>query len=387
MNMMALHLARRVRTAPVGSRSYMPGVVNSVTDLIGRTPLVRLNRVVPEGGATVLVKLEMQNPGGSVKDRIALSMIEGAEARGEITPGKTTIVEATSGNTGIGLGMVAAAKGYKCIVVMPQVPSMYERYITARKFGCDVHLTAVTAEDVPLMIDMLLGHAKKLVAENDNYWSPVQFANDDNPKAHIEGTGPELWEQTGGEIDCFVAGAGTGGTMNGVGTFLKGKKPSCKCFLVEPSESRVLSGFESGMHGIVGIGPGLHPEVMQLTERLAPGQPFSEAPRGPIDEFLHASTPEAVGMANRLAAEEGLLVGPTSGATIKVAIDVAMRPDMAGKVIVALSASSAIRYVSHPMWEAEKIEAKEALPLPPDLETAEPTCRWRSDEFVPPPKE
>jgi len=364
----------------MGTLSY----AKNVAELIGRTPLVKLNRVVPPGAATVLVKLEMSNPGGSVKDRIALAMIEDAEKRGEITPGKTTIVEATSGNTGIGLAMVAAAKGYKTIFCMPQVPSMYERYITVRKFGAEVHLTAVVAEDMPRTVDILLGHAAKLVADNEDYWSPLQFTNENNPQAHIETTGPELWEQTGGEVDCFIAGAGTGGTISGVATYLKSKKPECKIICVEPTESRMLVGQPGGLHGAVGIGPGF---PLPLIERLAPDQPWQEGPRGPIDEFGHASTPDSIAMVNRLAAEEGLLVGPSSGCAIRVAVDVAQRPEMAGKLIVVLQASSAIRYVSHPLWEAEKLEAKEALPLPPDLESAEPRCRWKSSDYVPPPKE
>ena len=167
--------------------------------------MVRLNRVVPEGAATVLVKLEMQNPGGSVKDRIALSMIEEAEKRGDISPGKTTIVERTSGNTGIGLAMVAAAKGYRCILIMPQVPSMYERYILCRKFGCEVHLTSVLQDDFSRTLPFMLDHLNALLKENPDYWTPYQFESDDNPLAHLTTTAPEIWEQTGGVCDAFVA--------------------------------------------------------------------------------------------------------------------------------------------------------------------------------------
>jgi len=196
-------------------------------------------------------------------------------------------------------------------------------------------------------------------------------------------TGPEIWEQTGGDIDCFVAGAGTGGTLNGVGQFLKEKNPSCHVVCVEPTEARVLVGGTPGMHGVVGIGANLQ---LPLLEKLAPGQEWKEGPRGPIDEFLHASTPECVEWANRVAAEEGLLVGPSSGAAIKVAVDIAKRPEMKGKTIVVLQASSAIRYVSHPMWEQHKTEGGAALPLPPDLETEFPICRWKSEDYTPPPK-
>jgi len=331
----------------------------------------------------------MENPGGSVKDRIALSMIEEAEKRGDISPERTTIVEATSGNTGIGLAMVAAAKGYKLILVMPQVPSMYERYILCRKFGAHVHLTAVHGPPGEPQFDKVLGdmlsHMNSLLEANANFWNPSQFSSPDNPLAHTTNTGPEIWEQTGGDIDCFVAGAGTGGTVNGVSRYLKdpSRNPACHVVCVEPTESRVLVGESAGMHGIVGVGAGVE---LPLLEELAPGKPFADGPRGTVDEFLHASTPEAVVMANRLAKEEGLLVGPSSGAAVKVALDVAKRPEMAGKTIVVLQASSAIRYVSHPMWEAEKLEGAAALPVPPDLESEFPTCRWKSDEWVPPPK-
>jgi cysteine synthase A len=365
------------------SRGLATGVVESVTELIGATPMVRLRRVVGTDDVKVYVKLEMQNPGGSVKDRIALSMIEEAEKRGEIDPSRTTIVEATSGNTGIGLAMVAAAKGYKCIIVMPQVPSMYERYILVRKFGCQVHLTSVLQDDFPKTIANMIGYSRELVANNPDYWTPSQFDTDDNPLAHMSHTGPEIWDQTGGAIDCFVAGAGTGGTLNGAGQFLKSMKPECRVVCVEPTEARVLVGEAGGMHGVVGIGANLQ---LPLLEKLAPGQAWQEGPRGCIDEFLHASTPEAVQWANKVCAEEGLLVGPSSGAAIKVAVDIAHRPEMKGKTIVVLQASSAIRYVSHPMWEAQKLEGKDALPVPPDLDTEFPICRWRSEDYVPPPK-
>jgi len=376
-----------LRARPVlAQRRTLAGYVDNVTELIGSTPMVRLHKVVDgvDPSTKVLVKLEMQNPGGSVKDRIALSMIEEAEKRGEISPGKTTIVEATSGNTGIGLAMVAAAKGYKCIIVMPQVPSMYERYILVRKFGCEVHLTSVLQDDFPKTIANLIGYSTDLVKNNETYWTPSQFDSDDNPLAHSTSTAPEIWEQAGGQVDAFIAGAGTGGTINGAGQWLKAKNPDCHVVLVEPSEARVLVGQEGGMHGVVGIGANLK---LPLIEKLAPGQEWAEGARGCIDEFMHASTPESVAWANRVAAEEGLLVGPSSGAAIKCAVEVAKRPEMKGKNIVVIQASSAIRYVSHPMWEGQKVEAKEALPIPPDLDTEIPVCRWRSEDYVPPPKE
>ena len=218
----------------------LAGYAENVCDLIGQTPMVKLNRVLPENMVAdkILLKLEMQNPGGSIKDRIALSMIEQAEARGEIVPGETTIVEATSGNTGIGLAMVAAARGYKCIIVMPQVPAMYERYVIDRKFGAEVHLTSVNQNDMEKTFENLLGYAEGLVAANpDTHWMPSQFVNLDNPKVHYETTGPEIWEQAGKDIDVFVAGAGTGGTLAGGGKYLAEQNPDMKIVCVEPTEA------------------------------------------------------------------------------------------------------------------------------------------------------
>ena len=218
----------------------MAGYAENVCDLIGQTPMVKLNRVLPENMVAdkILLKLEMQNPGGSIKDRIALSMIVEAEKRGEIAPGKTTIVEATSGNTGIGLAMVAAARGYKCIIAMPQVPAMYERYIIDRKFGAEVHLVSVNKDNMEKSFDNMLAYCSDLVAANpDTHWMPSQFVNVDNPKIHYETTGPEIWAQTGGDIDIFVAGAGTGGTIAGGAKYLVEQKPDMDVVLVEPSEA------------------------------------------------------------------------------------------------------------------------------------------------------
>ena len=273
----------------LGRRGMATGYAESVSELIGLTPMVKLNRVVPEESVAdkVLLKLEMQNPGGSIKDRIALSMIIEAEKRGDISPGRTTIVEATSGNTGIGLAMVAAARGYKCIIAMPQVPPMYERYIIDRKFGAEVHLTSVNQNDMPGTIANMLGYAQKLVEENEDYWSPGQFSTPDNPLVHYETTGPEIWSQTSGEVDVFVAGAGTGGTLNGAGRYLTEQNPDCQVVCVEPTEARVLVGESAGIHGVVGIGANLE---LPLIEELAPDQPWAPGPRGPISEFMSAAT-------------------------------------------------------------------------------------------------
>lgn len=352
----------------------------------GKTPMVKLNRVPgPEAAGNVLVKLEMQNPGGSVKDRIALAMIEEAEKRGDIDPSRTTIVEGTSGNTGIGVAMVCAAKGYKCIIVMPQVPAMYERYIICRKFGAQIHLTSMIAgEDVDFSKNAgnFIGYTEEL-ANKPDHWSPLQFKNDDNPLAHMLTTGPEIWEQTDGKVDAIVAGAGTGGTLNGLAAYLKPLNPDVKIFCVEPTESRVLQGEKAGMHGIVGIGAGI---PLPLLEKMEPGKPFEPGPRGAIDGFLSATTPESIEMANRCAAEEGLLIGPSSGAVVKIGCDLAKQPEFAGKNIVVIQASSAIRYVAHPLWEATKTEAAAALPVPPNLEEEFPVLRWSSEDYMPPPK-
>lgn len=376
----------RLSIARIAAIRGVAGYAENVCDLIGHTPMVKLNRVLPETmhASKILLKLEMQNPGGSIKDRIALSMIVEAEKRGDIAPGKTTIVEATSGNTGIGLAMVAAARGYKCIIAMPQVPAMYERYVIDRKFGAEVHLVSVNQDNMEKSFDNMLGYARDLVAANpDTHWMPSQFVNVDNPKVHYETTGPEMWAQSGENIDVFVAGAGTGGTLAGSGKYLVEQNPDMDIVCVEPTEANVLSGGCPTLHGVVGIGANIK---LPLIEELSPGQPWEPGPRGFITEFCSALTPEAVAWANRLAAEEGLLVGPTSGAVVKVCADIASRPESEGKTIVGVVASSGIRYVKHPMWLAERTEADAALPLPPDLENEFPILRWKSEDYVPPGK-
>ncbi|KAL3921379.1 MAG: hypothetical protein SGPRY_004925 [Prymnesium sp.] len=253
--------------------------------------MVQLSRVLsPESKAKrVLAKLEMQNPGGSVKDRISKAMIEQAEERGEIHPSRTTVVEATSGNTGIGLAMVCAAKGYKCIIIMPQLPPMMERYIICRKFGAHVHLTAGAVGGQ--MVQNMFSHLTELLTHNPDYWCPRQFENNDNPRVHYETTGPEVWDQTDGDIDYFVAGAvipsislrmpqvanecaisclkpgGTGGTIAGAGKFLVERNPDVVNVCVEPTESRVLAGQSADKHTVVGIGAGIE---LKFIEQLAP---------------------------------------------------------------------------------------------------------------------
>jgi len=345
--------------------------VESVLDAVGETPMVKLQRSTTSG-VNVLVKLEMQNPGGSVKDRIAKSIIEEAEKAGTITPGKTTIIEATSGNTGIGVAMAAAAKGYKCIIVMPQLSPFYERFITCRKFGAEVHLTA-PAKGMPGM----LAYVEDLMSKDKTIWCTQQFKNPDNPKAHLDTTGPEIWRQCRGKVDYLVAGVGTGGTLNGVGNFLKGKNKNLKVIAVEPTESRVLVGNAHEKHSVLGIGAGMQ---VKFIEELAPGQEFKEGPRGMVDEFLHASSGESCDWADKLSRQEGLLVGPSSGCAMKVAADIAARPEAQGKTIVVILASSGIRYVNHPLlWTEVKNEAVKALPMIPDV-SPEPLLKWQSEK-------
>ena len=256
--------------------------VCSYLETVGRTPMVKLDRCVPPESkqATILCKLEMQNPGGSLKDRIALNMIEEAEKRGEITPGKTTIVDFTSGNTGIGYSMVAAAKGYKSIIVMPAVRPMLERYLICRQFGAVVHLF-----NPSLGAPGGIKYIKDLLAANPDYWWGNQLGNMDNPAAHIANTGPEIWEQAEGKVDYFVHGIGTGGCIAGVGKFLKSKNADCKVIALEPSESRVHIGEKPGPHGIVGWAPGVHSEFLE--GHALPKDQLSDAPRGVVDEWVH----------------------------------------------------------------------------------------------------
>jgi len=334
--------------------------------------MVKLGRSLPAEAESVVVlaKLEMQNPGGSVKDRIAKSMIEKAEADGTIAPGRTTIVEYTSGNTGIGLAMLCAAKGYELIVIMPQLPPMKERYVLCRKFGADVHLTAA-AKGVPGM----KAYMEELVASDPaKYWCPQQFENQANPDVHFNCTGPEVLEGAGGKVDYFISGVGTGGTVVGTGKFLKSKNPDVKVIAVEPTESRVLVGQAHSKHTIVGIGPGVQNPFI---EELAPGQVYEEGPRGIIDEFLHASSEESNQWADKLAKTEGLLVGPSTGAVMKVAADIASRPEAKGKTIVVIFPSSGVRYMAHPSNAAVNAEAAEGLPAPPNMDP-EPLFRFKS---------
>ncbi|WIG60618.1 MAG: Cysteine synthase [Ktedonobacterales bacterium] len=306
----------------------MPRWANDATELVGRTPLVKLNHVVPSG-ATVLAKLEAFQPGYSVKDRIAVSMVNDAEQRGVIKPG-ATIIEPTSGNTGIGLAWVAAARGYKCILVMPETVSQ-ERKLVLRRLGAEVVLTPA-AERMPGSI----ARAEQIAAKTPNSWIPQQFNNPANPAIHRETTAEEIWTDTEGQVDALISGIGTGGTLTGVAEVIKPRKPTFKAIAVEPSASPVLSGGQAGPTKIQGIGAGFIPQV--LDTHL-------------IDDIVQVADNDAIEMARRLAREEGLLVGISSGAAAWAAAQVAARPDYAGKVIVAIFPSAGERYLSTVLYD------------------------------------
>ena len=306
----------------------MPHWASDATELIGNTPLVRLNRVAP-GGATALAKLESFQPGYSVKDRIAVSMITDAEQRGALKPGGV-IIEPTSGNTGIGVAWVAAARGYRCILVMPETVSQ-ERRMVLRRLGAEVVLTPASGR-----MPTAIAKAEELIAQTPNSWMPQQFENPANPKIHRETTAEEIWRDTDGQVDAVVSGVGTGGTLTGVGEALKQRKPSVQMIAVEPTTSAVLSGGPAGPSKIQGIGAGFIPDV--LDTKL-------------IDEIIQVTDDDAIQMARRLAQEEGLLTGISSGAAAWAAAQLAARPAYDGKVIVVIFPSAGERYLSTVLYD------------------------------------
>lgn len=303
--------------------------VNSITEVIGRTPIVKLNRIVDEDSAEVYVKLEFMNPGSSVKDRIALSMIEDAEKKGLLKPG-ATIIEPTSGNTGIGLAMVAAAKGYKAVLVMPDTMSL-ERRNLLRAYGAELVLTPGA--------EGMRGAVKKAeeLAKEHGYFMPQQFNNPANPEIHRLTTGPEIVEQMGDQLDAFVAGVGTGGTITGAGQVLREKYPNIKIYAVEPKDSPVLSGGKPGPHKIQGIGPGFVPEVLDTKI---------------YDEVIQVTTEQAFEYARKAARNEGILGGISSGAALYAAITVAKKLGK-GKKVLAILPSNGERYLSTPLYQFE----------------------------------
>jgi cysteine synthase A len=307
----------------------MPGhIYANVAETVGNTPLVRLNRITDGADATVLVKLEFANPASSVKDRIGVSIIDAAEASGELKPGGT-IVEGTSGNTGIALAMVGAARGYKVILTMPETMSK-ERRVLLRAFGADIVLTP-GADGMRGAVEK----AQEIVAATENAIWAKQFANEANPAIHRATTAEEIWADTDGGVDIFVSGIGTGGTITGVGQVLKERKPGVKVVAVEPIDSPILSGGKPGPHKIQGIGANFVPEILDTTV---------------YDEVVDVTFDDSIAVAKRLASEEGILAGISSGAIVWAALEQAKRPENAGKTIVAIVADTGERYISTPLW-------------------------------------
>ncbi len=304
-------------------------IANNVAELVGNTPLVKLNRLAPAGGATVALKLEFFNPAHSVKDRIAVAMLDAAEAAGKIKP-DTIILEPTSGNTGIGLAMVCAARGYKCAFVMPETMSR-ERKLLLKAYGADLILTP-GPEGMP----GALKKADELAAADSRYFIPQQFENPANPAIHRATTAEEIWADTDGQVDIFVAGVGTGGTVTGVGEALKAKKPGVRVVAVEPAASPVLSGGNRGPHPIQGIGAGFVPGILNTAV---------------YDEIVQTPNDAALDTARKLATQEGLLVGISSGAAVWAALQVAERPENAGKLIVVIIPSFGERYLSTVLFQ------------------------------------
>ncbi|MBN1767905.1 MAG: cysteine synthase A [Prolixibacteraceae bacterium] len=305
--------------------------VDNISKLIGKTPLVKLNRMVTDTNCKVYVKLESMNPGGSVKDRLALAMINAAEEQ-KLIDKDTTIIEPTSGNTGIGLAMLCAVRGYKLIIVMPESVSTERRSIL-KAYGAELHLTPAEKG-----MKGSIAKANELALEQPKAFIPMQFENEANAAFHKATTGPEIWEDTGGEIDVFVAGAGTGGTITGVSEFLRSVKPGIKTVVVEPVDSAVISGNEPGPHKIQGIGAGFIPKVLK---------------KEVIDEIFTVSNDDAFYTARRLTLEEGIFSGISSGANVFAALELAKLPENKGKTIVTIVCDTGERYLSTPLYNTD----------------------------------
>jgi cysteine synthase A len=313
-------------------------IADSVTDLIGRTPMVRLNRVASDVAPTIVAKLESFNPGNSVKDRIGLAMIEAAEKAGALVPGETVIVEPTSGNTGIALAMVAAVKGYQCVLTMPESMSP-ERRAMLRAFGAKLVLTD-PGKGMPGAID----RAKALLAEIPNSFMPQQFQNPANPEVHRNTTADEIWTDTDGKIDAVISGVGTGGTVTGIGQELKKRKPSFKVIAVEPEDSPVLSGGAPGKHMIQGIGAGFIPDVLE---------------KDLLDGVVTVSNDESLIMARRLATEEGLMCGISSGAVVAAALKYAAGDGKGDELIAVIIPSYGERYIQTKLFDPYRYEGSD----------------------------